>query len=545
MKILLSFDFMLHRLLQPRNFVPRALLYNDGGFDVSPDGKTLCACAEYWLPEGVDNATDLLHPPERDDYYKNFDYESSSDESSSDEESDSGDGDKDVSDVTMDDVSGNAIDKQRNSVDESINKVDHNSESSGTAALVNGKEGTAPTEKATEKTMSEVNSNSPARSLSHPNSATPPRTSGRQPPQISSPPFALGTAAPPQTPPPNANPLNYPLSPPSPPGRRFAGGLTRGSQAPSRQQQHEQLLQQSQQHEQLLQQYNRQQAALNQQRLSQQQNMPPPQSQQIPSTPPSQGTENASAMIPDPPNPNRNNRQHRLQNQKFHNQKSGNPFGSTSRSTRVSSHPNAEKGRYVPHVVTISLDTEAYIETTDEEVEVGHDVVLNITPGDTKQGGNVKSRIVKRKTINIPGRVQGRHPDTNATCPHVAERRPRLGQLLSACPLDSGKASAVTCVKFSPCTDFCLIGYGVREPHVEETNGEGNDSASHPPYHPVTALYKVNKGGKMRHVSTMLSGDDDVNISRFHPDSGYGFVYGTKQGRIRILGPRPWNYYNC
>ena len=34
----------------------RALLYNNGGFDVSQDGKTLCACAEYWLPDGVNNA---------------------------------------------------------------------------------------------------------------------------------------------------------------------------------------------------------------------------------------------------------------------------------------------------------------------------------------------------------------------------------------------------------------------------------------------------------------------------------------------------------
>jgi hypothetical protein len=93
-----------------------------------------------------------------------------------------------------------------------------------------------------------------------------------------------------------------------------------------------------------------------------------------------------------------------------------------------------------------------------------------------------------------------------------------------------------------------------REPHVEPptppTPGESGDGTinvlpQHPPYHPVTAMYQVNMGGKMKHVSTMLSGDDDVNIARFHPDSGYGFVYGTKQGRIRVLGPRPWNYYNC
>jgi activator-of-BECN1-regulated-autophagy protein 1 len=112
--------------------------------------------------------------------------------------------------------------------------------------------------------------------------------------------------------------------------------------------------------------------------------------------------------------------------------------------------------------------------------------------------------------------------------------RPRLGQLLEACPLDGTKASAVTCVKFAPSSDFCLLGYGVREP----LSSEGESSQ----FHPVTALYRV-RGG-MTHVSTMLSGDDDVNIARFHPDSGYGFVYGTKQGRVRILSPRPWNYYN-
>ena len=124
-------------------------------------------------------------------------------------------------------------------------------------------------------------------------------------------------------------------------------------------------------------------------------------------------------------------------------------------------------------------------------------------------------------------------------------RRPRLGQLLEACPLDGTKASAVTCVKFSPSCDYLLIGYGVRDPVPQQNNPNGSTDGSatnHPPYHPVTALYRC-RGG-MEHVSTMLSSDDDVNIARFHPLSGSGFVYGTKQGRVRVLGPRPWNYYN-
>lgn len=151
-----------------------------------------------------------------------------------------------------------------------------------------------------------------------------------------------------------------------------------------------------------------------------------------------------------------------------------------------------QKGRYVPHVITVSLDTSPIPEELD---------------------------------LRLPrGRPYGA----------VAKGyRPRLGQLLEACPLDGSKASAVTCVKFSPSTDFCLIGYGVREPVVE---GGGQ-------FHPVTALYRI-RGG-ITHVSTMLSGEDDVNIARFHPDSGHGFVYGTKQGRVRVLSPQPWNFYNC
>lgn len=147
-------------------------------------------------------------------------------------------------------------------------------------------------------------------------------------------------------------------------------------------------------------------------------------------------------------------------------------------------------GRYVPHVVTVSL------ETTPLPPELEHKWPRGKHPGAVAKG-----------------------------------YRPRLGQIREACPLDPSKATAVTCVKFSPSTDFCLIGYGVREPE-----GGGR-------FHPVTSLYRI-RGG-MTHVSTMLSEIDDVNIARFHPDSGHGFVYGTKQGRVRILSPRPWNFYNC
>lgn len=151
-------------------------------------------------------------------------------------------------------------------------------------------------------------------------------------------------------------------------------------------------------------------------------------------------------------------------------------------------------GRYVPHVITVSLDATPF----------------SPLDGEPDQGREHSSPVAKGY-------------------------RPRLGQLLEACPLDGTKAAGVTCVKFSPSTNFCLLGYGVREP---QSSLYGDDR-----YHPVAALYRVQGG--MTHISTMLSGDDDVNIARFHPNSGYGFVYGTKQGRVRVLSPRPWNYYDC
>jgi activator-of-BECN1-regulated-autophagy protein 1 len=119
--------------------------------------------------------------------------------------------------------------------------------------------------------------------------------------------------------------------------------------------------------------------------------------------------------------------------------------------------------------------------------------------------------------------------------PHVVvvnlDKTGKLGQLLEATPLGS-RASSVTCVKFSPSAEFCLLGYGVRE-HATQPHGQQ--------YHPVTALYRI-RGG-ISHIATMLSSDDDVNIAKFHPHSGHGFAYGTKQGRVRVLSPRPWNEY--
>jgi hypothetical protein len=57
-----------------------------------------------------------------------------------------------------------------------------------------------------------------------------------------------------------------------------------------------------------------------------------------------------------------------------------------------------------------------------------------------------------------------------------------------------------------------------------------NDS----PTHPVLSFYKPTHRGTIEHVNTVHSEDDDVNIAGWHPHS-FGVVYGTKEGRVRVI----------
>ena len=306
---------------------------------------------------------------------------------------------------------------------------------------------------------------------------SPPRSGGNHPPMHPGAPTSTSSSSSftqlvanrgsnpmtPQTPPPSVIRSQLTLSPPSPPGRRFAGGLARVNLEQDTQPMTALPVPPNGPHNNIINNNNNN-------------NMMEGNASDV-STPISRTT-----FIPPPPPPPPAIQYNRGSHDTF------------SMMTRILDGSNSTSGRFVPHVVTISLDT---------------------SPIDNE---------ALRAASSTPG------PPVRIS----KHTRPRLGQLLEACPLDGAKASAVTCVKFSPSTNFCLIGYGVREPLVEH-NGQH--------YHPVAALYRV-RGG-MTHVSTMLSSDDDVNIARFHPESGYGFVYGTKQGRVRVLSPRPWNFYNC
>lgn len=347
-------------LRNPVTFVDRALLYNDGGFDVSPCGRFLCACAEYWLPQGVECATSLAPSDDYDD----TDYNSTTDMLMDDDET-SPSGTTDTNETTT-----NSNDVVNGTIPTNLSGVDlarHNTNNMNiTNNASNARPITTPPRPIQPDADNNTTSTQPLQQLSQHQ-----QLQQQQQPQTTVPMNQYPLTPPSQPRPP------VPLSPPSPPGRRLIGGL-------------------------------------------------------------------------------RNNHHH---------------------SDGMSPPPSYVHGRFVPHVVTVSLESH------------------------------------------------------------------RLGKLLEAAPLDGAKANGVTCVKFSPSGEFCLLGYGVREnvPTRRSNDSDPEDEETEP-CHPVTALYRI-KGG-MTHVSSMMSQDDDVNIARFHPHSGHGFVYGTKQGRVRILSPKPWNYLN-
>uniref|UniRef100_H3HAW5 Uncharacterized protein n=1 Tax=Phytophthora ramorum TaxID=164328 RepID=H3HAW5_PHYRM len=90
------------------------------------------------------------------------------------------------------------------------------------------------------------------------------------------------------------------------------------------------------------------------------------------------------------------------------------------------------------------------------------------------------------------------------------------------CHLAETAAGGVTSVKISPTSAYVLLGYGVRDRIQRETEF---------PVHRVTRIYRWEDMALLSHVESAM---DDVNIALFSPICGGGFLYGTKQGKLRV-----------
>ncbi|KAL6643399.1 hypothetical protein ACP70R_018956 [Stipagrostis hirtigluma subsp. patula] len=91
-------------------------------------------------------------------------------------------------------------------------------------------------------------------------------------------------------------------------------------------------------------------------------------------------------------------------------------------------------------------------------------------------------------------------------------------------------ASCLTSIQFSPTSEHILLAYGRR--HNSLLRSIFMDGETIVPVYTVLEVYRVSD---MELVRVLPSALDEVNVACFHPSPGAGLVYGTKEGKLRIL----------
>ncbi|KAJ7977148.1 Transducin/WD-40 repeat family protein [Quillaja saponaria] len=91
-------------------------------------------------------------------------------------------------------------------------------------------------------------------------------------------------------------------------------------------------------------------------------------------------------------------------------------------------------------------------------------------------------------------------------------------------------AHCLTSIQFSPTSEHILLAYGRR--HGSLLKSIVIDGETTLPIYTVLEVYRVSD---MELVRVLPSLEDEVNVACFHPFAGGGLVYGTKEGKLRVL----------
>ncbi|KAJ4722843.1 Transducin family protein / WD-40 repeat family protein [Melia azedarach] len=91
-------------------------------------------------------------------------------------------------------------------------------------------------------------------------------------------------------------------------------------------------------------------------------------------------------------------------------------------------------------------------------------------------------------------------------------------------------AHCLTSIQFSPTSEHLLLAYGRR--HSSLLKSVLIDGEITVPIYTILEVYRVSD---MELVRVLPSAEDEVNVASFHPSVGGGIVYGTKEGKLRIL----------
>ncbi|CAM8902843.1 unnamed protein product [Rhodiola kirilowii] len=97
-------------------------------------------------------------------------------------------------------------------------------------------------------------------------------------------------------------------------------------------------------------------------------------------------------------------------------------------------------------------------------------------------------------------------------------------------------AHCLTSIQFSPSSENLLLAYGRR--HSSLLKSIVIDGETIVSIYSILEIYRVSD---MELVRVLPSADDEVNVACFHPSVGGGIVYGTKEGKLRILQCDPSN----
>ena len=182
--------------------------------------------------------------------------------------------------------------------------------------------------------------------------------------------------------------------------------------------------------------------------------------------------------------------------------------------------------------------------------------VTSMDGGEGEEGGGATDSKSKKEDQKTDGKQQeedgekkgkeeqkeeGEGEEEKEGYQYHGSRQRYLAPILSARPLSGVAMGGVTSVKLSATGSMVLLGYGgVRV--LREGGREGEREGDH-------VVAEVYETGRMERVRSLRGGgreggrgggaeEEDVNIARFHPSAGHGFVYGTKQGRICVFGPK-------
>lgn len=91
-------------------------------------------------------------------------------------------------------------------------------------------------------------------------------------------------------------------------------------------------------------------------------------------------------------------------------------------------------------------------------------------------------------------------------------------------------AHCLTSIQFSPTSEHLLLAYGRRHNSLLKSIVFYRETTV-----PVYTILEVYRVSDMELVRVLPSAVDEVNVACFHPSAGCGLVYGTKEGKLRIL----------